>query len=69
MTDDKAQWSDKPNKPVHIHKNVERWEQHLADDERNPNAKETFDRTTERAAQPSKSEPEKPAQSDSYNGK
>ena len=71
MTNDyHATWSKKkPDTPDDIHKNVEHWEKHLSEEERNPNAKETFDRTTERTAQPSKSEPGKPAQSDSYTGK
>lgn len=69
MADNNIQWSDKPNKPDHVHKRMQSWEEHLAEDQRDPNAKEKFDRATERAAKPEKSEPEKPAQSDGYSGK
>lgn len=69
MTDDNVQWGDKPNKPDHVHKRIKTWEEHLAEDQRNPNAKETFDEAVKRAAQPAPSKPGKRADPGSRNGK
>jgi len=70
MTDNNAQWSDKkPEKPDHVHKRMEHWEKHLHEEDRNRNAKETFDDLTKRAAQPEKPAPGKSADPDSYTGK
>ena len=42
-----------------IRKRIKKYEESLPDSERNPNAKEDFERTIERAAQPLPSEPGK----------
>jgi hypothetical protein len=67
MTDNNPQR--KPATDEERQKSLERWHAYLHEDQQNQNAKETFDEITERAAKPEKSESEKPAQSDSYNGK
>lgn len=52
-----------------IQKSVEEFDNKLPDDQRNPNAKETFDELISRAAKPVQPRPEKPAQSEGYSGK
>jgi hypothetical protein len=49
-----------------IRKSVEEFEKNLPEDQRNPNAKETFDELISRAAKPVRPKPEKPAQSEDY---
>lgn len=58
-----------PKSDEEIQKSIEEFDKNLPDDQRNPNAKETFDDLISRAAKPVQPKPEKPAQSEDYNGK
>ena len=52
-----------------IQRRVEKFDRNLPDDRRNPNAKETFDELTRRAAKPAPPAPGKSDESDDYNGR
>jgi hypothetical protein len=52
-----------------VKKRMEQFDKNLPADQRNPNAKEIFDRTIERASQPVQASSETPAQSADYNDK
>lgn len=58
-----------PKSNEEIQKSIEEFEKNLPDDQRNPNAKETFDELIARAAKPVQPKPERPAQSEGYTGK
>jgi hypothetical protein len=48
---------------------VKKYAEKLPEDQRNPEAQQTFSRLIERAAKPAQSESEKPASHDGYSGR
>ena len=59
----------KPKKKPLTDKERQAFVDNLPEDQVNPDAKETFEDTIVRAAQPQRSKPETPDSADGYNGK
>lgn len=58
-----------PKSNDEIRKSIKQWEKNLPESERNPNAKEDFEKMLKQAAQPLESKPGKPRRSGGYTGK
>lgn len=58
-----------PKSNDEVRKSIKQWEESLPESERNPNAKEDFEKILERAAQPLESKPGKPRRAGGYTGK